>query len=109
MKQKIVLIIGISLSLTFGVEAKNDKKDTTMDRIETCKQNYTRLFGGEALSGKGSDPELMDILQKFIFGEVFETSSGTQRRSISDRIARSHLSMRPIYRIPQNIECHFDN
>ena len=46
-----------------------------MDRIETCKQNYTRLFGGEALTGKGSDPELMDILQKFIFGEVFETGS----------------------------------
>ena len=44
MKQKIVLIIGISLSLAFGVEAENDKKDTTMDRIETCKQNYTRLF-----------------------------------------------------------------
>ena len=65
MKQKIVLIIGISLSLTFGVEAKNDKKDTTMDRIETCKQNYTRLFGGEALTGKGSDPELMDKLQKY--------------------------------------------
>lgn len=63
MKQKIVLIIGISLSLAFGVEAENDKKDTTMDRIETCKQNYTRLFGGEALTGKGSDPELMDILQ----------------------------------------------
>ena len=60
MKQKIVLIIGISLSLAFGVEAENDKKDTTMDRIETCKQNYTRLFGGEALTGKGSDPELMD-------------------------------------------------
>lgn len=75
MKQKIILIIGISLNLAFGVEAENDKKDTTMDRIETCKQNYTRLFGGEALTGKGSDPELMDILQKFIFGEVFETSS----------------------------------
>ena len=56
MKQKIVLIIGISLSLAFGVEAENDKKDTTMDRIETCKQNYTRLFGGEALTGKGSAP-----------------------------------------------------
>ena len=52
MKQKIVLIIGISLSLAFGVEAENDKKDTTMDRIETCKQNYTRLFGGEALTRK---------------------------------------------------------
>ncbi len=109
-----------------------------MDRIETCKQNYTRLFGGEALTGKGSDPELMDILQKFIFGEVFETGSLDHKtremitcvtlasmqtlpqlkshaaaalnvESISDRIARSHLSMRPIYRIPQNIECHFDN
>ena len=34
MKQKIVLIIGISLSLAFGAEAENDKKDTTMDRIE---------------------------------------------------------------------------
>ena len=33
------------------------------------------MFGGEALTGKGSDPELMDILQKFIFGEVFETGS----------------------------------
>ena len=38
MKQKIVLIIGISLSLAFGVEAENDKKDTTMDRIETCNK-----------------------------------------------------------------------
>lgn len=44
-----------------------------MNRIEICKQNYTRLFGGEALDGKGNDPELMNILQKFIFGEVFET------------------------------------
>ena len=26
MKQKIILIIGISLSLAFGVEAENDKK-----------------------------------------------------------------------------------
>ena len=33
MKQKIILIIGISLSLAFGAKAENDKKDTTMDRI----------------------------------------------------------------------------
>ena len=41
------------------------------DRIEVCKENYRALFGGEALTGKGTDPEMMDILQKFIFGEVF--------------------------------------
>lgn len=44
-----------------------------MDRIERCKKNYTELFGGEALTGQGTDPEMMDILQKFIFGEVFRT------------------------------------
>ena len=41
------------------------------DRIEACKENYRALFGGEAFTGKGTDPEMMDILQKFIFGEVF--------------------------------------
>ncbi|CCY37671.1 carboxymuconolactone decarboxylase [Alistipes sp. CAG:831] len=47
----------------------------TMDRIETCKENYRTLFGGEALTGQGTDPEMMDILQKFIFGEVFTTGN----------------------------------
>lgn len=44
-----------------------------MNRIELCKKNYTELFGGEALTGQGTDPEMMDVLQKFIFGEVFCT------------------------------------
>lgn len=47
------------------------EKTTEMDRVEICKQNYAALFGGEALSGQGADPEFMDILQKFIFGDVF--------------------------------------
>lgn len=42
-----------------------------MNRVEVCKQNFTALFGGEALTGQGTDPEFMAILQKFIFGEVF--------------------------------------
>ncbi len=46
-----------------------------MDRIEFCKKTYTALFGGEALTGQGTDPEFMDILQKFIFGEVFATGN----------------------------------
>lgn len=51
------------------------QKPQPTDRIETCKQNYATLFGGEALTGKGTDPEMMDILQKFIFGEVFQTGN----------------------------------
>lgn len=45
----------------------------TENRVEVCKQNYRTLFGGEALTGQGTDPEMMDILQKFIFGDVFRT------------------------------------
>lgn len=49
--------------------------NNTNDRIEICKKNYTELFGGEALTGQGTDPEMMDILQKFIFGEVFRAGN----------------------------------
>ena len=44
-----------------------------MNRIEKCKEVYRELFGGEpATMETGNDPELMIILQRFIFGEVFE-------------------------------------
>lgn len=46
-------------------------------RIGTCMENYRTLFGGEALTGEGTDPELMAMLQKFIFGEVFATGELT--------------------------------
>ncbi|MBS4759234.1 MAG: carboxymuconolactone decarboxylase family protein [Clostridium sp.] len=42
-----------------------------MTRVEICKKNYNILFGGEALTNTGNDPEMMAILQKYIFGEVF--------------------------------------
>ncbi len=44
-----------------------------MNRIDICKENYRTLFKGEALTGTGDDPEMMEILQKYIFGEVFTT------------------------------------
>lgn len=53
--------------------AQTTEKTNDMDRIELCKENYTALFGGEALNGGGTDPEIMAILQKYIFGEVFRT------------------------------------
>lgn len=51
-----------------------------MNRIEKCAQVYADLFGGEpATMETGNDPELMIILQRFIFGEVFETGMLEQK------------------------------
>ena len=53
--------------------AQTTEKTNDMDRIELCKENYTALFGGEALNGGGTDPDIMDILQKDLLGDVFRT------------------------------------
>lgn len=45
--------------------------EKNMTRTEICKKNYHELFGGEALPKTGNDTEMMAILQKYIFGEVF--------------------------------------
>lgn len=67
-----LVIISLLMALTVqGVAQENKRETEKMNRIDLCKQNYAALFGGEALTGKGTDPEFMDILQKFIFGEVF--------------------------------------
>ena len=66
--------------LTEGSLGATAQTKDNMDRIEVCKQNYRTLFGGEALTGQGTDPEMMDILQKFIFGEVFQTGELTLKQ-----------------------------
>lgn len=65
-----LLALGSSCSTTAQVSNQNNK---TMDRTALTKETYHQLFGGEALTGQGTDPELMNILQKFIFGDVFHT------------------------------------
>ncbi len=67
--KKVIGIIAFVLAGCWSTMAQTDYK---MDRIDVCKENYHSLFGGEALTGQGTDPEMMDILQKFIFGEVFQ-------------------------------------
>lgn len=69
----IAFIVASSLSMTAQTTEK-------MNRTDVCKQNYRLLFNGEALTGQGTDPEMMDILQKFIFGEVFQTGSLTVKQ-----------------------------
>lgn len=75
MKHGILTIILLVSCLTSALaqNIRKEKGGKEMDRIELCKKTYNQLFGGEALTNTGSDPELMNILQKFIFGEVFYT------------------------------------
>ena len=75
--KKIIGIIALALVCSLSAMAQTTDN---MDRIEVCKQNYRTLFGGEALTGQGTDPEMMDILQKFIFGEVFQTGDLTMKQ-----------------------------
>ena len=70
MKKTLVVFGLLFITFTAGAQKENQNMKR-MNRIDLCKENYANLFGGEALSGQGSDPEFMDILQKFIFGEVF--------------------------------------
>ncbi len=72
--RRTIIITAVAALMCAGAAAQGtNKRSETMDRTEICKKNYTALFGGEALTGQGSDPEMMDILQKFIFGDVFTT------------------------------------
>lgn len=78
-------ILSITIALAAGAnghaQATNDHVDENKtDRTELCRHNYRMLFGGEALTGKGTDPEMMDILQKFIFGDVFATGNLTVKQ-----------------------------
>ena len=76
--KKVIGIIAFVLACSLSTMAQTT--DHSMDRIEVCKQNYRTLFGGGALTGRGTDPEMMDILQKFIFGEVFQTGNLTLKQ-----------------------------
>ena len=75
--RKAIVITAAALVCSLSATAQTKEN---MDRIEVCKQNYRTLFGGEALTRQGTDPEMMDILQKFIFGEVFQTGELTLKQ-----------------------------
>lgn len=47
-------------------------QDKNMSRSEIANQNLETLFHIKLEDNKGSDKDLMDILQKYIFGDVFE-------------------------------------
>lgn len=73
-------ILGIMAFIVVGCLPVIAQTTEKMNRIDACKLNYRQLFGAEALTGHGTDPEMMDILQKFIFGEVFQTGDLTMKQ-----------------------------
>ena len=66
---KKLFLFGLMFSILFFNTVQAE--DNNMTRVDICKKNYKVLFGGEALTDKGNDAEIMDILQKYIFGDVF--------------------------------------
>ena len=69
MLKKICITVLISaLMLNLSVLAKGSK---SMTRQEIADKNLEILFNITTKNNKGSDKDFMDILQKYIFGEVF--------------------------------------
>jgi 4-carboxymuconolactone decarboxylase len=50
---------------------RQSNKPDTLNRIQKAKQKYEELFKQVQSVSNSNDPELMTILQSFIFGEVF--------------------------------------
>jgi 4-carboxymuconolactone decarboxylase len=74
MKRTLLTITVLAFSL-LEVRAQDSSRQSNQnfsdtDRIERAKKKYQELFGAQTVMNS-SDPELMNILQRFIFGEVF--------------------------------------
>lgn len=84
--RKIFILILIALFIQPNVYAlTNNKEEKNMTRAEICEKNFQELFKTKALTNTGDDPEMMAILQKYIFGEVFTVGELTikQREMIT--------------------------
>ncbi len=66
---KIITILSFCLML-FTTAAQAAEMEEMMDRIQLADKKYEELFAAER-GVNPTDPEFMEILQRFIFGEVF--------------------------------------
>ena len=64
-----IMLIAINMDVNAQVN-----KTTDTSRIERAQKKYRELFGARAVLS-ATDPELLTILQRFIFGEVFYTGT----------------------------------
>jgi 4-carboxymuconolactone decarboxylase len=52
-------------------EKRFDWSGTYMSRVELCEQKFKELFRDAKFSTAVTDPDFYDILNHFIFGDVF--------------------------------------
>lgn len=74
MKHLLLTIAVVTFSLLQSMAQnpiKQSNKKDSMNRVERAKQKYEELFQQILSVSNSDDPELMTILQRFIFGEVF--------------------------------------
>lgn len=72
-KKICTLLLLIAFSQSCILAETITKEEKSMTRTDICKENYRTLFKGEALPETGNDTDMMAILQKYIFGEIFTT------------------------------------
>ena len=65
-----IFVLFVSTQLAFCME-RNVSKMRNINRETICKNNFEELFLTEWNPNVGNDPEMMAILQKYIFGDVF--------------------------------------
>ena len=70
-KKICTLLLLIAFSQSCILAETVTKEEKSMTRTDICKENYRTLFKGEALPETGNDTDMMAILQKYIFGEIF--------------------------------------
>ncbi|WP_198174897.1 carboxymuconolactone decarboxylase family protein [Spirosoma arboris] len=81
---KRLLLMGIMLTLPIAsllgqVSSKPaNQKSPDMNRVERTEKKYQELFNQQIMASK-TDPELLTILQRFIFGEVFYIGNLTDK------------------------------
>ena len=65
-----LFLTALVLQGSFAMAKTTQKEVKNMTRTEICNKNMKILFNG-SITESGADVEMMQILQKYIFGEVF--------------------------------------
>ena len=65
-----LFLTALVLQGSFAMAKTTQKEVKNMTRTEICNKNMKILFNG-SMAESGADVEMMQILQKYIFGEVF--------------------------------------
>ena len=78
-------IMGVAVAVLFSVSAASaaviEQGGENMSRTEICKQNYRRLFNGEALTDVGNAPEQKGLAVFQLLRDFPRREAGTAFRT----------------------------